>query len=190
MRRDLEELLDARVELSKADLDVGDLVTIFVRFFDGEGEEATILHGEEYKVEVVQSGFVPVLSPVVAFIRAEHRTISNQDRTRWKLNAVGMVNWYYYKRNASDWPTRFWNWLRFGIGFHLSSPDMGTDTVEFGFGFNVSLWGGLLSGGLGWNLTERADRGYWMFGIDLFNVLNKAREKLTAEDYGGSGTGP
>ena len=60
--------------------------------------------------------------------------------------------------------------------------DMEDDNIEFGMGFNVSMWGGLLSTGYGWNLMSDSRREYIFVGLDLLQVLGAGKKKVPASE--------
>ena len=59
---------------------------------------------------------------------------------------------------------------------HIASLDQGDDSIEFGMGFNASLFGGFVTAGVGWNLSSVDDREYYFVGIDLLTVLQGAKD--------------
>ncbi len=103
------------------------------------------------------------------------------DATKWKPNAAVTWNLYYRFRNPNR-GGRFFNWLHPGVGMHAASLDQTDDSVEFGLGANLSLWDGLLTGGVGLNLSLEEDRGYFLVGTSLFKLLGP----LTTVTEGGS----
>lgn len=90
----------------------------------------------------------------------------------WKSNIMTQVNWYYDYRNPTKAGSA-WNWLGIGAGLHLASLDHSNDNnVEFGIGGNIAIWEGLLSFGMGYNLSVDEDRTYKFVTIDLFDLLD------------------
>jgi hypothetical protein len=61
------------------------------------------------------------------------------------------------------------------MGVHLASLDQGNQDIEFGLGGNVSLFQGLIMGGVGFNLSNN-ERPYVFVGLSLLNALQKAKE--------------
>ncbi len=92
------------------------------------------------------------------------------DATEWKPNAAVTWNLHYRFRHPNR-GGRFFNWLHPGVGLHAASLDQADDSVEFGLGANLSLWDGLLSGGVGVNLSLEEDRGYFLIGTSLFKLI-------------------
>jgi len=160
---------DARIEMDRAGWRVGDRVTVVVRFREKDGKKD--LHKESYRMEAILTGLHREVSANLIFARASSGTL---DAKKWKPNVAALVNWHYYVRE----PTGFWgetlNWLGPGAGIHLASLDQGEDSVEFGVGANLTLWRGLVTGGVGYNLSVSQDQRYFFLGINLFDVLNRA----------------
>ena len=94
----------------------------------------------------------------------------------WKSNMMAQVNWFYDIREPKKGVERFWNWAGIGAGLHLASLSHSDSTgstgsgVQFGIGANIAFWDGLVSVGIGRNLS--IEREYHFITIDLFDILD------------------
>lgn len=176
--RGLDDLPQGRIELERAGWTLGDQVTLQVRFHEMESEEreGRLLQQNTYRMEAVLTGLHRRISGDLIFARAAR---GSEDAKDWKPNVAAVANWHYFIRDPQAWVPEAWNWLDPGLGVHLASLDQGDDTVEFGFGLNLSIWGGLLTGGVGWNLSVDEDHTYYFFGIDLVDVLSEIKSGLS-----------
>ena len=74
-----------------------------------------------------------------------------------------------YIRNPGD-GGRLWNWIDPGLGLHMANLNQGTESLELGLGGNLSFGNGIISGGVGYNLSVKET--YVFIGSDLSAVLN------------------
>lgn len=174
--RDMGDLVDGRVELLRTGRVQGDFVTVKVRFLEkGQGEAWDRVSREEsFRGRVVLEGLHREISASVIFARA---TSSGSAADKWKPNVAATVSWHYLIRDPDNTLTESINFLNPGFGFHLASLNQTDETAEIGVGVNVSLFGGLILAGYGYNLSAAKDREYWMFGLDLLEAFNKVRGK-------------
>jgi len=183
----LDDLPDARLELARAGLTLNDRVTIKVRFKEKDTDKRKGKNIDEatYVTEVTLTGLHRIISADLIFASA---LSGDESARKWKPNVAALVNWHYTfrsnepsKKEAKTPPVdpssgnelrKFWNWLDLGAGIHLASLSQGNEAVQFGVGGNISLWGGLVHGGYGYNLSTNGP--YVFIGISLFDVLNRA----------------
>jgi len=180
--RKLSSLTHARVDLDMAGVRVGDNVTIHLTLYEHMGGDVDddknyeVSERVTWKVRIVRSGWSFNVFPAAVFLRADQSKEGNSQRKNWRLNAAAIANWSYYTPNAQTGGARFINWLRPGFGIHLSAPTLEEENgVEFGIGLNLSLWDGFVNGGWGNDLNSGSRGDYYFIGLDLFEVLNKAR---------------
>lgn len=179
--RSVDNLVPARVELTKAGLTLGDRISVKVRMYnqtDGDNSQKTSEKQVTYKVEAALMGLHRRIGADLIFARGFGSSMARD----WKPNVAARAEWHYLFRKdpaLNKQPTRekTWNWIDPGVGLHLANLDQGTDSVEIGIGINISFWEGLLSGGYGHNLGT--DRQYIFIGLNLLNVLNQARDSFS-----------
>jgi hypothetical protein len=161
---------EARVELARTGWRPGDHVTVRVRFLarDSAGSER-VLQEQSYAVRAEVLGARREVTSSMVFARALSGPASVV--RRWEANVGAILTWHYRFRAPNTVLKRLANSFDPGLGIHLASLDQGTDRVEFGIGGSVTLWGGLLTGGVGYNLSQ--ENTYALVGIDLFDVLNR-----------------
>ena len=96
-------------------------------------------------------------------------------------NVAALMTWHYKERRPYGLG-HLWNFLDPGIGIHVASLDQGADTVEFGFGGQVALWGGLAVFGYGYNVSVSSNNEYYFVGIGLTEMLSKMQSSFAASD--------
>ena len=97
----------------------------------------------------------------------------SDDAQQWKPNVAASANWQYTIRDPKTSTAKIFNWLNPGPGTRPASLNQGGQSVEFGAGFNLALWGGFVKVGYGWNLSA-GEISYVYLGIDLLNLLGRA----------------
>jgi hypothetical protein len=167
--RKLDELLPARIDLRGYRFDEGDGVTIRLELHESTETLKTDRPKQliEYHLNVHEQDWYRRISGIPIFARASSGT---EDAKKWKPNVGVTATWYYRER----FPNRFGkliNQLEPGIGIHAASLDQTDESVEFGFGVNISFWKGLLTLGAGKNLSTARDNTYFLLGSDLFRLL-------------------
>jgi hypothetical protein len=169
--RPTNNLLNARIELPRVGINLNDHITTRVMFWEGEAQQpdATVKDETLYKVRTRLMGLYRAPSAHLVFARAQTGT---EAAKKWKPNVAATMNWYYRVRETDPQKTYVWNTMNIGWGIHLANLDMGEDSVEFGAGFNLALFSGLVTLGYGWNLNLSEDQEYYFIGIDLFDLLN------------------
>jgi hypothetical protein len=170
--RKVDELVDGRVSLKRTPITLGDTIVIEVHFFEADdaGAIGEPTYSVAYSAEIAFMGFHREISGDVIFARASSRPGNNA--TSWKPNVAAVANWHYGVRDPEGLE-KVWSFLEPGAGLHVASLDMGADAVEFGVGAQLSLFGGFVSGGFGYNLSVDGNREYFVIGIDLLDVLNQ-----------------
>jgi hypothetical protein len=159
---------DGIVRLDDADVSEGDdlLVQIVARP-RGSDESRHIV--AQYQLEARELGPHARLSADAILARA---STGEGDATEWKPSVA--VSWSLHHRfrdpNRSG---RAFNWIHPGIGVHAASLDQDDDSVEFGLGVSLTVFDGLLTGGVGYNLNREEDRGYFLVGTSLFKLLGQ-----------------
>lgn len=127
-----------------------------------------------YVVDVERLGWYRDDAVIPTLSRGD--TTGDAGSTDWKLNFAATGTWSYYTGKQD-----FWSWMQMGAGVHLASLDQSDDEdIELGIGVHVSLWEGLLVGGVGANLMVDSDRTYYFIGGDLLawrDKLSKAGDK-------------
>ncbi len=137
----------------------------FLRLEDKGNSEAIPLKSVTYTLEAVKTGWV--WSADVIF------TQQLENSKTFTANAGVFREWHWYNRNR---PNSWTNKLDIGLGLHSAQLNQDPDEgFEIGIGTNVSLWGGLLRAGIGYNIIADTDREYWFFGFGLINLLNRVR---------------
>ena len=173
--RPLDNLEDALLDLRRSGITVGDTVQVDVGFIKTQSDtipEKTI----QYSGQAVLTGVHRQFSGDMIFARAVKGSGSHE----FKPNVGVSAEWHYYDRSR---PNGFVNWLDPGIGFHAANLDQSPDqTVELGAGTNLSLWGGLVRVGYGWNLSVTEDRPYFYVGFGLFGLLNQLNNMRELND--------
>ena len=171
----LDNLVPARVELPKAGLTLGDHVTVKVKLTsvgaDGSqvGPTAESLN---YRTEAVLTGLHRRIGADLIFARG----FGSDDARKWRPNVAARGEWHYLIREPNGRWEAFWNWLDPGLGLHAASLNQGPESIQVGLGGNLSLWNNFVSVGYGHNLS--VNRQYVFVGINLLNVLNKAKGAL------------
>lgn len=167
----IDNLVPAALDLKKSGLALGDLVTMKLRATNAITGE--LVESDSYQNEI---GFMGLHGkPAIHLIFA--RSLSGpHTATEWKANVAAAVEWHYTIRRPEDSFGKTWNWLYPGAGIHLASLDQGSDSFELGAGGNVSLWDGLLTGGVGYNFSIK--REYVWVGVNLLNLLNTAKSQF------------
>ncbi|HLQ37155.1 MAG TPA: hypothetical protein VK348_05115, partial [Planctomycetota bacterium] len=166
---------EARIDLGRTNVREGDRLRIEAVYRpqgDGDGKPAA---RENWEMEITRFGLYPKVTAELIFARADHGTV---DAERWKPNAAAVAEVHNRFRDPSRWGEA-WNLIDPALGVHLASLDQTDISVDFGLGFNVSVLGGFVTAGYGWNLAASADRGYYFIGIDLLNVLRNAQHFIT-----------
>jgi hypothetical protein len=165
--RPLDNLEDAILDLRRSGITVGDSVEVEVGFINKNSPNALPEKTIQYSGQAVLAGVHRQFSGDMIFARSVRGTGSDE----FKPNVGVSAEWHSYDRSSPD---GFWNWLDPGIGLHAANLDQSPDqTVELGAGVNMSLWGGLLRVGYGWNLSVNKDREYYYVGFGLFGLLNQ-----------------
>lgn len=183
--RPLDDLPDGTIDLTRAGVALDDHVGVHVRFENATAGAADPagpgdpIEETSVDTEMVLTGLYRRIRGQLIFARADHGTA---DATRWQANVAALADWHYRYRDAavSDWAA-FWNFVDLGFGVHVASLDHNDDTAEVGLGVNLSLFGGFVSGGYGYNLSTPDGNGqYYFVGIDLLDVLRQAGSGVTA----------
>ncbi len=170
---------DGIIRLDDADVSEGDdvLVQIVAR---PKGSPAARRIVAQYHLEARQLGPHPRLGADAILARA---STGQGDATEWKPNVA--VTWTLHHRfRDPNTRGRIFNWIHPGVGLHAASLDQDVDSVEFGLGASVTLFDGLLTGGVGINLNREEDRGYFLVGTSLFRLLGQLT--ATGQDSGGN----
>jgi len=167
--RGLDDLRPGRVELPRAGLVLGDRVQTTVTFHrvDETGAKQDVAHSERFDTEAQLMGLHRRIGAQLIFARAARGT---PEATEWRPN-VAIGGEYHYRIREPNDVGAVWNFLDLGLGLHAASLDQGDENVEFGLGLQASVFGGLITGGYGWNLSVSDDREYFYIGIDLFDLL-------------------
>lgn len=167
--RGLDDLRPGRVELPRAGLVLGDRVQTTVTFhrLDEKGGKQDVAHSERFDTEAQLMGLHRRIGAQLIFARASRGTA---EATEWRPN-VAIGGEYHYRIREPEGAGAVWNFLDLGLGLHAASLDQGDENVEFGLGVQTSVFGGLITGGYGWNLSVPDDREYFYIGIDLFDLL-------------------
>jgi hypothetical protein len=147
------------------------LFKVTARAKEATGAPGKVLSEDTYKVQTVLMGFHREFGASVIFARGLG---SGTQEREWKPNVAAHVQWLYRFRDESGWH-KTWNAIEPGMGVHLASLDQGNQDIEFGLGGNVSLFQGLITGGVGFNLSNN-ERPYVFVGLSLLNALQKAKE--------------
>jgi hypothetical protein len=162
--RDIGNLLDGRVELGGA-VEEGDAIVLRVELRDAEGNTK---ESADYLLKVSRQGWFRNVTGNAILARASRGTDSAKD---WKPNVAALINWQYRERYPNGWGSAM-NWLQPAIGVHAASLDMGDESVEFGLGGNLTFLGGLISFGVGENISLSEGDGTYMFvATDLLRLL-------------------
>jgi hypothetical protein len=154
----------ARIDLGRAGARRGDDVTVKVLARDHGGERSA-----DYLLRPRPLGLFPSVRGELIFARASQGPGDAQD---WKPNVAAVADLHYRFRDAAGL-ARAWNAVDPAFGIHLASLDQGDDSVEFGLGLNLSIAGGFVTCGAGWNLNVEDDRLYYFVGVDLLSVLRE-----------------
>ncbi|MEX2381382.1 MAG: hypothetical protein WD490_03285 [Opitutales bacterium] len=160
----IDNLVDARLDLKRGGLALGDLITINIR--TTRGKDGDLIDSVTYQNEV---GFMGAYGkPSVHFIMT--RGLSGDDEAReWQPNVAAGVEWYYGIRDPDTRFKKTWAWINPSFGVHVASLDQGEDSFEIGTGGTVALWDGLVSAGYGYNFSERDE--YIFIGLNLLRAL-------------------
>lgn len=162
----LDQVKDTEIDLRRSGMAIGGSIEVKVSFKAGANSAArdkTVT----YAGESVLTGWHRRYSGDVIFTRAE----SGPGSDSFKPNAAVSREWHHFSRSEGK---KFWNWLDPGLGFHAANLDQNQDqTVELGAGVNLSMWGGLIRAGYGYNLSVKEDRPYYWIGFGLFGMLNR-----------------
>jgi hypothetical protein len=172
--RSLDDLPDATIELERAGWAIGDRVTVVVRFHERgpDSSFSRLVEETQYRLDAILTGGHREVSSALIFSRALQ---GNATQEKWKPNVAAMAAWHHHFRTPG-WFGRAWNAVDPALGLHIASLDQTNDSVEFGLGVNLTVWRGLLAGGLGFNLSRSSDHEYVFVGIDLYDVLNRATQ--------------
>ncbi|MGE3172160.1 MAG: hypothetical protein AB7O97_05990 [Planctomycetota bacterium] len=169
--RALDDLPDATVDLTRVGVDLGDRIGVQVRFELPDTDPPRTLDSAAFDSEMVLTGLHRRIGGKLIFARADGGPDAAQ---QWKANVAAVASWHYRCRDArTDGGAAFWNGLDPGLGVHVASLDQGDDNAEVGIGANVSLFGGFLTGGVGYNLAAEENGTYYFVGIDLLDVLRQ-----------------
>jgi hypothetical protein len=171
----LDNLVPARVELPRAGLTLGDHITLKVKLAPMKPDGTSLGPATEslnYKTEVVLTGLHRRIGADLIFARG----FGSGDARKWQPNVAARGEWHYLIRDPDGNWQKLWNWLDPGLGLHAASLNQGPESVEIGFGGNLSLWNNFVSLGYGHNLSTH--RQYVFIGLNLLNVLNTAKTAL------------
>ena len=84
------------------------------------------------------------------------------------------LEWHNFVREK---PNSIWNKLDPGFGFHATFLDQDSEeSVETGGGINLSIIGGMIQVGYGYNISSDQNNEYWFFGFGLFSLLGQLRD--------------
>jgi hypothetical protein len=170
-------ILPGRVNLRELGAGDGDELVIEVnveRKLNDNGAE--IVFHATYHFDIIRARLHPEFAANLIFARADH----GPDQA-WAGNFAATVDWRW-KLQDTNWLGDVINWFEPGFGFHVASLDQQeNDVLEIGIGPNVSLWGGLLQGGLGYNLNADRDHLYYFIGTDLFKLLQSTGRTLNGQ---------
>lgn len=168
----LGDLPPATVDLKRQGVHPDDQVELAVRFWtkNADGTRGAVVYEDRYSGEAEWTGFHREITAALIFARATSSQVAGAND--WKANVAAMANWMYRFRAPDDFFEGALNWLEPGVGIHVASLDQGPDSVEFGLGANFTIWGGMLIGGYGWNLSVSSNREYYFVGTDLLKILN------------------
>jgi hypothetical protein len=167
--RKLDDLLPARIDLRGYKFDEDDGVTIRLELHQSIATLKTDKPNQtnEYHLTVRQRGWHRRIVGLPIFARA----INGSDEAKqWKPNVGVAATWYYQERYPHTLG-KIINAIEPGIGLHAASLNQAEESVEFGIGVNVSLWKGLLTLGIGKNLSISGNNTYYLLGSDLFRLL-------------------
>lgn len=178
-----EDLPPGSVVLPTFGVTQGDRVTVSVRFYARreDGTRGELVYQRTYRTELVLTGLHRRFSGEFIFARA---VSGDAEARRWQPNVAAVVNWHYLIREPAGAFENFFDWLEPGLGLHVASLDQGEDSVEVGVGANVTFWGGLLTGGGGYNLSVADDNAYVFIGIGLLEAFEEIRQRIPAGSGG------
>ncbi len=126
---------------------------------------------ESWEADVQRFGVYPRITGELIFARADTGTAEAKS---WQPNVAAVADLHVRWRDPT-WLGSVWNTIDPALGVHIASLDQGDESIEFGMGVNVSMFGGFVTAGCGQNLTLDDDRTYYFLGIDLLSVLNDAQ---------------
>jgi len=167
--RKLDDLLPARIDLSGYKFDEHDGLTLRLELHQSTATLKTDKPKEtsEYHLIVHQQGWYRRITGLPIFARA---STGSDEAKQWKPNIGVTATWYYQERYPNTFG-RIINAIDPGIGLHAASLNQAEESVEFGIGVNISLWKGLLTLGIGQNLSVSDNKTYYLLGSDLFRLL-------------------
>lgn len=166
IRRGLNDLIPATVDLRRAGVKVGDYLSIKVRVREAGGER--VLEEKSFDFVIGSMGWHREYTGQLLFASPT----SGPSKSQFEANVGVIVTWKYGHRNPVG-SAKFMSWLNPGLGIHATSLHQGGSTLEVGSGVAVSLWDNLVTGGYGWNLGVRNDRQYVFVGIGILDLLHK-----------------
>lgn len=173
----LDSAPEARVSLRADDIAEGSRVRIEAIAWPKNGMPSEANPGgtgrviEAWEADVQRFGVYPRITGELIFARADTGTAEAKS---WQPNVAAVADLHLRWRDPT-WLGSVWNTLDPALGVHIASLDQGDESVEFGMGINISMFGGFVTAGCGQNLTLDEDRTYYFLGIDLLTVLNDAQ---------------
>lgn len=165
IRRSLNDLVPATVDLRRSGVKNGDYMTLRIRVRDVKDNP---LEEKTYVFKIGSMGFYREYTGQLLFASPTAGPSKNQ----FQANVGVLVTWKYGYRKAEGFG-KLINGLKPGLGIHATSLHQGGSTLEVGSGVAISLWDDLLTGGYGWNLGVTRDRPYFFVGIGILDLLHK-----------------
>lgn len=164
------ELPPVDLDMKRLPVNPGDRLNLEIALFDRDafvnareqGKSAEPLETIRYSNEAMKSGWM--WSGDLIF--AQPLRGGNND-----FSSTAAVSYERHWRDRDD-PRGLANLIDPGLGFHAAALNFDPDVaIEFGLGVNASVLGGLIRGGVGYDVSISRDREYWFVGFSLVTTL-------------------
>jgi len=139
-----------------------------------ENEEWRTNSTREMRLHMKRSGLRSYSRETIAFVR-------DSFGKNWKpqpgaSSTIGLT--FFISQQTQGWRKAFystWNTIDLGLGINLTLLDFDQDrSMEYGLGPVISILGGAIYFGVGWNLTTRRSKNrYTFFGVSLTGIAEK-----------------
>jgi hypothetical protein len=159
----------ASVTLSDTPADRGSKVVVKAEVVTGPPEQQQVVDVAESTYEVERFGLNSDFNAGLIFVkRFGDGAPTDRDVNYDPAPSFSWILRYSVRDSA------FWNTLGLGLGFGTTALQFSDGAPQVGLGPELSVFHGILYGGLGWNLQVREDREYWYLGVGILEAVQRA----------------
>ena len=170
------EVTDTEISVLRTARENGDFIDFSAQVVDEQGK---VLYEYSKVFEIVSFGFHTNIFGNLVLV--DRRKDDKDDKNTGQITEreVNFVTFpavsylFQYKTREKDKFGKCWNFLNPGIGANAALLNFEGSDIEMGIGFSVSLFGGIVQGGYGYNLQVDDKRDYYFIGLDIFEPLRQ-----------------